>query len=271
MTGLQPPGVPDFRPGVAVGTVPDVFNDKIRNRLQFIHNKVVFRARRTTAWNVNSGLSSRFVPWNSAGVDEDSYSGWTNPADVGGGGNTTLNGATVVGATTIVVASATNFAINDYVRIGPAGNSQEHRKITNIAGTTFTLDYALGLAHASGGAVVEVTSDPAVYVSQAPGWYMAEGAVSLDPSVVTVAAQVLIPGLSINGTSPLGVGGNQWEGQELFQAAAAVQHYAPGLWFAYANAGEAIRLNYFLSGETTGNQAVDTTAQCRLTLVWMGV
>jgi hypothetical protein len=266
---LQPPAVPDFRPGVAAGTVPALFNNLIRDPLTFLESKVVFRARRTSAWNVNSAAADRFVPWDTA--DEDPYSGWTSPVDVGGGGSTTLNGATAVGAANFVVASATNLAIGDYVRIGPSGANREHRQIAGLAGTTVTPDQPLALAHASGDAVVEVTSDPSVYVCQAPGWYLAEGAISISSSQVTTAAQVLIPKIAVDEASPLGPGTLGWEGGEIFQAAAAVQHYASGVWQFYAAAGQRIRLDYFMSSETAGAIAVSTTAVCRLSLTWAGV
>jgi hypothetical protein len=270
VSGLLPPAVPDFRPGIAVGTVPAEFNAKIRDPLTFIHNKIVFSARRSTAWNVNSGIASRYVPWNS--VQEDPYGGWTNPTDVGGGGSTTLAANTAVNAATFTVASATGLAVGDFVRIGPAGANQEHREIIGLAGTTVTPDVNLALAHTSGDAVVEVTSDPSVYTCQADGWYLASGFISIDGSTVTTAAQVLIPGIAVEGASPLGPGSPGWEGQEVFQSAAAVPHGASGLWEFYATKGSRIQLNYFMSSETTGNVAVDiTTAPCRLMLIWMGV
>lgn len=268
MSGLQPPAVPDFRPGIGVGTVPAEFNNKIRDPLTFIHNKVAFRASRTAAWNVNSTAASRYVPFDT--VAEDPYGGWVNPAVVGGGGSTTLNGATVIGASSIVVTSAAGFANFDFLRID-TGALQEYRRILSVAGTTLNLTQPLALAHASGVAAVEVASDPAVYTVQAPGWYIAEGMVSLASSVVTVAGQVLIPGVAVNEVSPLGPGGVAWEGQEVFQAAAAVEHYASGIWEFYANLGDRIRLNFFLSSETTGNIAAGTGVPCRLSLVWSGV
>lgn len=268
MTVLQPPAVPVFYPGIPVGTVPAEFNTKIRDPLTFLHNRVAFRATRAAAWNVNSGAANRYVPLDT--VTEDPYGGWVSPADVAGGGSTTLNGATAIGASSIVVTSATNFAAFDYLRID-TGNIREYRRILSVAGTTLNLTQPLALAHSSGVAVVEVASDPAVYTVQAPGWYLAEGAISIAASVSTTAAQVLIPGIAVNEVSPIGPGGGSWEGQEVFCAAAAVQHYSSGMWEVYANAGDRIRLNYFLSSETTGNIAVDTTAQCRLTLVWSGV
>jgi hypothetical protein len=272
---LQPPEVPDFRPDVPVGTVPDVLNSKVRDPFTFLENKVAFRANRANSWNVNSALPHRYVPWDD--VDEDPYGGWTNPADLGGGASTTLSGATAVNAATFPVTSATGLAIGDYVRIGPAGASREYRQIKNIAGTSITPGvpngetHNLGLAHSAGDAVVEVVSDPSVYVCQAPGWYIGEGAVNLASSVVTVAAQVMIPGISVDETSPIGVGTPGWEGGELFQAAAAVQHTVTGLWEFYANAGQRIRLDYWLSSETTGNQPVDIPGRVRLSLVWTGV
>lgn len=272
---LQPPAVPTFYPGVPVGTVPAEFNNKIRDPLDFLERRVVLRASRAAAWNVNSGLASRYVPLDTA--SEDPYAGWVSPADLGGGASTTLAAGTAVGAASFTVASAAGLAAGDYVRIGPAGANREYRQIKSVAGTTITPGVPggatdpLGLAHTLGDAVVEVVSDPSVYTVQAPGWYLAEGVVSLATSVVTVAGQVLIPGISVNESSPLGVGTPAWEGQETFQAAAAVDHYVSGVWEFYANLGDRVRLNFFLSSETAGNIAAGTGIPCRLSLVWSGV
>jgi hypothetical protein len=272
---LQPPGVPDFRPEIPVGTLPDVLNAKVRDPFTFLETRVVFRANRANSWNVNSALPHRFVPWDD--VDEDPYGGWTSPADLGGGASTTLSAGTAVGATTFAVASATGLAVGDYVRIGPSGANREYRQIQAIAGTTITpgipggAGEPLGLAHSAADAVVEVVSDPSVYVCPASGWYIGEGAVNLASSVVTVAAQVLIPAISVDETSPIGIGTPGWEGGELFQAAAAVQHTVTGLWEFYANQGQRIRMDFWLSSETTGAQPVDVPGRVRLSLVWSGV
>jgi hypothetical protein len=109
-----------------------------------------------------------------------------------------------------------------------------------------------------------------VYLVEQSGWFFADACISISNAQVTVAAQVLIPGISVNETSPLLTGNIPFEGCEQFQAAAAVTHTSNGLWEFWANAGDRIRLDYFLSSETTGNIAVDTTIQCRLGLVWFG-
>jgi hypothetical protein len=67
---------------------------------------------------------------------------------------TTLNGATLVGATTIVVASAAGIVPGDTITIDTAGNL-ETRTVTAVAGTTVTVTPALTLAHANGVAVAK--------------------------------------------------------------------------------------------------------------------
>ncbi|WP_165964237.1 hypothetical protein [Actinomadura sp. KC216] len=69
------PEVPAFLPGVPVGTVPDVFNDLIRDPLTAVLAPPVFRARRTTALAVTENLVQA-IAWNVAGIDEDPYEGW---------------------------------------------------------------------------------------------------------------------------------------------------------------------------------------------------
>jgi hypothetical protein len=81
-------------------------------------------------------------------------------ADAGGGGATTLNGATVAGATSIVVASATGLSVGDYFRVEAAANAKvEYRQITSVSGTTIGFRDQLIFDHASGVAVVETTGD----------------------------------------------------------------------------------------------------------------
>ncbi len=81
---------------------------------------------------------------------------------VSGGGNTTLSSAASAGATTLSVASETNFAAGDYAQIG-TGDGAEVVKIGSVSVGQLTLDSTahpggLRKAHASGEAVVEVTS-----------------------------------------------------------------------------------------------------------------
>ncbi|NWJ46476.1 MAG: hypothetical protein HXX08_11405 [Chloroflexi bacterium] len=68
---------------------------------------------------------------------------------------TTLNGATTVGATTVIVTSATGLIVNTIIQID-TGTSAECRKITNVATNTLTLDVALNNAHANSVAVAKV-------------------------------------------------------------------------------------------------------------------
>ena len=77
--------------------------------------------------------------------------------DEGGGGSTVLASNTVAGAKSLVVSSATSFAVGDYIRIEAAGASaREIRKIVEISGTTFYLDAPLGFRHLAGVTVVEM-------------------------------------------------------------------------------------------------------------------
>jgi hypothetical protein len=78
------------------------------------------------------------------------------------GATTTLNGATIATATTVVVTSAAGLAQNDIIQIDAStvsgSKTSECRKITNIATNTLTLDSALTYAHADLSVVVKVTS-----------------------------------------------------------------------------------------------------------------
>lgn len=84
--------------------------------------------------------------------------------DRSGGGSSTLSSLANAGAGTISVASSTNFATNDFIRI----DRTEYNQITNITGAgpfTFTLKRNLEFAHASGAPVVETIDVPIGEVS----------------------------------------------------------------------------------------------------------
>lgn len=69
MTGLQPPAVPVFYPGVGstaqLNTMVQAFT--------FLLAKVAFRARRTTSGSPTKNAHTD-VPWTT--IDEDNYGGW---------------------------------------------------------------------------------------------------------------------------------------------------------------------------------------------------
>lgn len=74
------------------------------------------------------------------------------------GGSSTLSSATVVGALSVTVGSATSFAVGDYIKIG-TGSTAEYRQVTAISSTTFSFRDPLLFAHAASEAVLEVTGD----------------------------------------------------------------------------------------------------------------
>jgi hypothetical protein len=77
--------------------------------------------------------------------------------DVVGGGGSTLDGATVAGATDIDVVAATDYAVDDYIQVD-TGSNAEIRKITVIATNNLTLDKKLRRAHATGVTCNEVAT-----------------------------------------------------------------------------------------------------------------
>lgn len=80
-------------------------------------------------------------------------------ADAGGSPlSTTLSGATLAGVTSITVASGTNAAVGDYIRID-ASTLLEYRQLTSVAGAVLGFRDPLLFAHANGVAVVETTGD----------------------------------------------------------------------------------------------------------------
>lgn len=82
-----------------------------------------------------------------AGVDTETVAG----------ANTTLASDVAAGATTIVVASATGIADNDYLRIGDTAETEIRQvAVSGVSGTTITLTLALARPHDSGDQVREV-------------------------------------------------------------------------------------------------------------------
>lgn len=270
--GLLPPATPTFIPGIPIGTVAAELNTKVRDPLQFLIDRPRARWRRTTAFNLTEGVT-QYIPWVTA--DEDYIpgggNGWSVGSVVGGGGSSTLNGATVAGATTVTLVSAANFAIDDFVRIDTLAN-QEYRRITNVAGAVLTLEKGLSLAHSSGVAATEVTADASRYVCQAAGWYLATARMSI--SGTGAAGLTVIPVCAVNGTSHTGFGGSGWEGTEAFvpTGASTQPKVGVGTWTVYMNVGDYAQFGLFYSTESAIT-AVDTTSgvECGAELVWDGV
>ncbi len=83
------------------------------------------------------------------------------------GGSSTLSAGVAAGATTITVASATNFTANDWIQLGTG----EIRRITAVAGANLTITPALGIAYALGTTVVEqsATASQLIILRPVPG------------------------------------------------------------------------------------------------------
>lgn len=265
MTLLQPPPIPAFTPYADVVTA---LNGLVRDPLTYLLAPPVARLRRTGALNLTES-QHQWIAWDTE--DEDTYGGWTAPVVVGGGGNTTLNGATTANANTFTVVSATGFAIGDIVRVDTGANA-EYRPITGIAGLVITVPN-LSLAHASGVAAVEVSSDPTKYFAMAPGWYGVTTTVSL--SGTGAANLIIVPSLAVNGGSQTGfAGGAGWEGNELFvpQGASTQPKVASSYHEVYCNLGDALQLDLVYSVESAITAAsIVAGEECSMKLVWKGM
>lgn len=111
-----------------------------------------------------SQLSAVKLAWAMPGCSAVSGAG----SPTAGGADTTLAADTAAGATTISVASATGIATSNFLRIGDAGE-YEIRQVTNVAGTTITLDAPLLRAHDSGDQVLEVDDRGTTTITWTPG------------------------------------------------------------------------------------------------------
>ncbi|MBC6458431.1 hypothetical protein [Actinomadura sp. HBU206391] len=268
------PQIPDFRPGVVVGTVPDVLNEFLRDPMTALLDPPSFVARRTSAWNLTENVHQN-VPWDS--VSEDSHSGWVSGAVVGGGASSTLSVAAAVADNSITVASAASFSSGDWIRIDTGANA-EYRRISAPAGNVLTFSATgggTGLArtHSIGAAVTEVDGDPTRYTVPDgwSGWWLVDAVVSL--SGTGAAGLVAIPGVSVNNQSQTGEG-NAWEGCEPFvpTGASTEPKHANGTWRIYAAEGERVQLDLWFSTESAITAAdVTTGRECRIGLVWDGV
>jgi len=87
----------------------------------------------------------------------------------GGGGSSTLSSDVYPGENIIPVASATNFGVNDYIRIGPADDG-EIRQITAINTLDLTIDKPIRRKHDSSDTVVEMDNS-AVYTHTFSPYY----------------------------------------------------------------------------------------------------
>lgn len=269
MAGLQPPAVPAFTPGTPAGTqLVALLNAGIRDPLSFLLNKPRARLRRVAALNTAAN-QHQYIPMDTA--DEDNYGGWTAPAALGGGMSTTLNGATLANATSIVVLSGTGAAVGDFVKVDTLANA-EYRQISAVAGTTITVSTPLRIAHSTGVAVVEQTSDPSRYVVRAPGWYRVTASVSL--SGTGAAGMCIVGSVAVNENSQTSIGTAGWEGSVPYVpvTGATDPKVSSSLWEVYANLGDYIQADLWYSNESAIT-AVDTTAgrECTMRLVWAGL
>jgi len=103
----------------------------------------------------NDGLSINMMVQNmrffAQAMGAVADTGTDSPA----GGGSTLNGATIVGATSVILADSTGYVTNDYVQIDVGANA-EVRKITNVVSQTLTLDEQLRKPHLTATACNEV-------------------------------------------------------------------------------------------------------------------
>jgi hypothetical protein len=265
VTTLQPPAVPAFTPGTPAGAqLVALLNAGIRDPFTFLLSPPRARLRRAGALNITEGRH-QWIPWDT--VDEDSAGGWTSGV---AGTATTLNGATIVGATTATLTSAAGFATGQIVRI-ETGAQAEYRQIT-LAGSVITVA-ALNLAHASLSSVTVVSSDPSQYIAQAPGWYLATPTISI--SGTGAAGLVLTPSIAVNGASNTGIsGGAGWRGVDIYPptGVSTQPKVSNTAYEIYCNVGDVVQVDLVFSTESAIT-AVDTTAglQCALELVWAGL
>lgn len=171
----------------AFGTpvVPTSFLPMAGNELQLdpglFSPKVMFGQRDVNTFPLfgqyknSGGLTGPLFPTNGAlfipgAIGPDAQAGFGVTGSTGSG-STTLSAPSIVGATSVTVASAAGFSNGQVVQIDVNNTSTpttaECRKITNIVSTTLTLDSALTYAHASGVALIGVVSPYTHSIQQA--------------------------------------------------------------------------------------------------------
>jgi hypothetical protein len=111
--------------------------------------------------------------------------------------STTLNGSIVAGATTLVVTSATGFAVGQQITID-TGVFQEVRKITVVASTTITVADAISFGHTTG---VAVTTYVATTTLSSPSIATATTVVVTSAAGLAVGNFIQIDINSVSGTT----------------------------------------------------------------------
>ena len=78
--------------------------------------------------------------------------------------STTLSAGSSAGTNTVSLTSATGFAVGDTVCISTSGGNMEFNRIVAISGTTFTLEFNLRLAAASGATFSNLAEIRSLYI-----------------------------------------------------------------------------------------------------------
>jgi hypothetical protein len=78
--------------------------------------------------------------------------------------STTLSAGSSAGTNTVSVISATGFAVGDTVCVSTSGGNMEFNRIVAISGTTFTLEFNLRLAAASGATFSNLADTRSQYI-----------------------------------------------------------------------------------------------------------
>lgn len=100
---------------------------------------------------------SNAIPMTVAGVGLDNQVGTGIFGTIATPTSTTVNGNTIVGATTVTLTSGTGFVVGQEIVVD-SGALQEARKITNVATNVITVADAFIFAHATGVAAVTGTT-----------------------------------------------------------------------------------------------------------------
>jgi hypothetical protein len=162
---------------------------------------------------------------------------------VGGGGDTTLSVATSPGATSITVASATNIAAGDIIRVGDDYNP-EYVQVLSVAGQVITLESntPVNFRHEIGEIVKEVTIS---------GFKKIAGFVSVDTlgDIAKIVSQELTGQRGTPKSRPGNVSVD-------FNMVAELGIEQSGIWFRYilGKTGD-----YFTTGTTVGGGGSTTT------------
>jgi OmcA/MtrC family decaheme c-type cytochrome len=180
---------------------------------------------------IEAFVTARAPHWNVTGATTTVYERTATS-----GGTTTTAGAAAALQNYVDVADATGFARNDYLVVDDGGAGEEYSRVALVDGARLWLTKPLGLAHAAGDSVLEVTLTSQVlatdYTLDAPTGTVTEAANASfgagNAIVVSYTSDYVVPAVypaPLNDSPDLDETWGEWKGKVLVGGT-----YSLGVW-----------------------------------------